>query len=160
MFCMVDEWPKWTRNRDTRFIGWWTLTNTAGWSPWTPTQGICNQVIDWLVYFNRRSRVFLHCLTKKSKSIVVQMRSFVIFWMHKITISMTSILLKEETAFIFPLSDQPKAFIIRWVMCCLITHKLQRIYTTKGRDRFHWAATPLKPYKVGNICYIVYDVSV
>ena len=23
------------------------------------------------------------------------------------------------------------------------------IYTTKGRDRFHWAATPLKPYKVG-----------
>ena len=26
------------------------------------------------------------------------------------------------------------------------------MYTTKGRDRFHWAATPLKPYKVGNIC--------
>ena len=27
-------------------------------------------------------------------------------------------------------------------------------YTTKGRDRFHWAATPLKPYNVGNICYM------
>ena len=27
-------------------------------------------------------------------------------------------------------------------------------YTTKGRDRFHWAATPLKPYKFGNICYL------
>ena len=32
----------------------------------------------------------------------------------------------------------------------------QEIYTTKGRDRFHWAATPLKPYKVGNICYMTY----
>ena len=31
-----------------------------------------------------------------------------------------------------------------------------QIYTTKGRDRFHWAATPLKPYKVGNICYMTY----
>ena len=30
------------------------------------------------------------------------------------------------------------------------------IYTTKGRDRFHWAATPLKPYKVENICYMTY----
>ena len=28
------------------------------------------------------------------------------------------------------------------------------IYTTKGRDRLHWAATPRKPYKVGNICYM------
>ena len=34
------------------------------------------------------------------------------------------------------------------------------IYTTKGRDRFHWAATPLKPYKVGNICYMTYRYSV
>ena len=34
------------------------------------------------------------------------------------------------------------------------------IYTTKGRDRFHWAATPLKPYKVGNICYMKYRYSV
>ena len=34
--------------------------------------------------------------------------------------------------------------------CCCI------FYTTKGRDRFHWAATPLKPYKVGNICYMTY----
>ena len=34
------------------------------------------------------------------------------------------------------------------------------IYTTKGRDRFHWAATPLKPYKVGNICYMTYRCSV
>ena len=33
-------------------------------------------------------------------------------------------------------------------------------YTTKGRDRFHWAATPLKPYKVGNICYMTYRYSV
>ena len=29
-----------------------------------------------------------------------------------------------------------------------------------GRDRFHWAATPLKPYKVGNICYMTYRYSV
>ena len=35
-----------------------------------------------------------------------------------------------------------------------------RFYTTKGRDRFHWAATPLKPYKVGNICYMTYRYSV
>ena len=34
------------------------------------------------------------------------------------------------------------------------------IYTTKGRDRFHWAATPLIPYKVGNICYMTYMYSV
>ena len=34
------------------------------------------------------------------------------------------------------------------------------IYTTKGRDRFHWAATPLKPHKVGNICYMKYRYSV
>ena len=34
------------------------------------------------------------------------------------------------------------------------------IYTTKGRDRFHWAATPLKPHKVGNICYMTYRYSV
>ena len=34
------------------------------------------------------------------------------------------------------------------------------IYTTKGRDRFHWAATPLKPYKFGNICYMTYRYSV
>ena len=33
------------------------------------------------------------------------------------------------------------------------------IDTTKGRDRFHWAATPLKPYKVGNICYMTYRYS-
>ena len=33
-------------------------------------------------------------------------------------------------------------------------------YTTKGRDRFHWAATPLKPYKIGNICYMTYRYSV
>ena len=32
------------------------------------------------------------------------------------------------------------------------------IYSTKGRDRFHWAATPLKPYKVGNI-YMTYGYS-
>ena len=35
-----------------------------------------------------------------------------------------------------------------------------RFYTTKGRDWFHWAATPLKPYKVGNICYMTYRYSV
>ena len=29
-------------------------------------------------------------------------------------------------------------------------------YTTKGRDRFHWASTPLKPYKVGYI--LLYDI--
>ena len=28
----------------------------------------------------------------------------------------------------------------------------QHFYTTKGRDRFHWAV----PYKVGNICYMTY----
>ena len=42
-------------------------------------------------------------------------------------------------------------------------NRLQRrciIYTTKGRDRFHWAATPLKPYKVGNICYMTYRYTV
>ena len=38
--------------------------------------------------------------------------------------------------------------------------ELLRIYTTKGRDRFHWAATPLKPYKVGNICHMAYRYSV
>ena len=31
--------------------------------------------------------------------------------------------------------------------------------TNKGRDRFHWAATPLKPYKVGNISYMTYRYS-
>ena len=34
------------------------------------------------------------------------------------------------------------------------------IYTTKGRDRLHWAATPLIPYKVENICYMTYRYSV
>ena len=34
------------------------------------------------------------------------------------------------------------------------------IYTTKGGDQFHWTATPLKPYKVGNICYNTYRYSV
>ena len=29
--------------------------------------------------------------------------------------------------------------------------QMKHIYTTKGRDRFHWAVTPLKPHKVGNI---------
>ena len=29
-------------------------------------------------------------------------------------------------------------------------------YNTKGRDRFHWAATPPKPYKVRNIWYMTY----
>ena len=38
----------------------------------------------------------------------------------------------------------------------LLSHKSKSIYTTKGRDRFHWAATPLKTYKVGNICYMTY----
>ena len=37
---------------------------------------------------------------------------------------------------------------------------LTSIYTTKGRDRFHWAATPLKPHKVGNMCYMTYRFSV
>ena len=36
----------------------------------------------------------------------------------------------------------------------------KHIYTIKGRDRFHLAATPLKPYKVGNICYMTYRYSV
>ena len=40
-----------------------------------------------------------------------------------------------------------------WKICACI-------YTTKGRDRFHWAATPLKPHKVGNICYMTYRYSV
>ena len=35
-----------------------------------------------------------------------------------------------------------------------------KIYTTKGRDRFHLAATPLKPHKVGNICYMTYRYGV
>ena len=34
-----------------------------------------------------------------------------------------------------------------WTLGVILT-----IYTTKGRDRFHWAATPLRPYKVRNIC--------
>ena len=34
------------------------------------------------------------------------------------------------------------------------------IYITKGGDRFHWAATPLEPHKVGNICYMTYRYSV
>ena len=41
-----------------------------------------------------------------------------------------------------------------------LSHSYLRIYTTKGRDRFHWAATPLKPYTVGNICYMMYRYSV
>ena len=36
----------------------------------------------------------------------------------------------------------------------------QTIYSTKERDRFHCAATDLKPYKVGNICYMTYRYSV
>ena len=38
--------------------------------------------------------------------------------------------------------------------------QLLPIYTTKGRDRFHWAVTPLKPHEVGNICYMKYRYSV
>ena len=38
--------------------------------------------------------------------------------------------------------------------------KMLYFYTTKGRDRFHWAATPLKPYKVGNTCDMTYRYSV
>ena len=38
--------------------------------------------------------------------------------------------------------------------------KKKKIYTTKGRDRFHWAATPLKPHKVKKICYMTYRYSV
>ena len=38
--------------------------------------------------------------------------------------------------------------------------KTVEIYNTKGRDRFLGAATPLKPYKVGNICDITYKCSV
>ena len=34
------------------------------------------------------------------------------------------------------------------------------LYTTKGRDWFHWAATPLKPYNVRNICHMTYRYSV
>ena len=40
---------------------------------------------------------------------------------------------------------------------CLSSFK---IYTSKGRDRFHWAATSLKPHKVGNICNMTYRYSV
>ena len=41
-----------------------------------------------------------------------------------------------------------------------IYYNFRDIYNTKGRDRFHWAATPLKPYKVGNICDMTYKCSV
>ena len=34
---------------------------------------------------------------------------------------------------------------------CVLSVFFSYIYTTKGRDRFHWAAPPLKPYKVGDI---------
>ena len=53
--------------------------------------------------------------------------------------------------------------------CCCLTNNIVSIfasndwyiYTTKGREPFHWAATPLKPYKVGNIsCYMTYRYSV
>ena len=33
----------------------------------------------------------------------------------------------------------------------------RHFYTTKGRDRFLWAATPLKPYKIGYICYMTLE---
>ena len=33
------------------------------------------------------------------------------------------------------------------------------IYATKGVDRFHWAATPLKPYQVGNMCDRTFNLS-
>ena len=33
-------------------------------------------------------------------------------------------------------------------------------YTIKGRDRFHSSATPRKPYKFGNTCYMTYRNSV
>ena len=47
--------------------------------------------------------------------------------------------------------------------CCeifLIWFCQSRVYTTKGRDRFHWAAILLKPYRIGNICYMTYNCSV
>ena len=42
------------------------------------------------------------------------------------------------------------------VICPLFLEK--KIYNTKGGDRFHWAATPPKPYTVGNIWYMTYNV--
>ena len=39
-------------------------------------------------------------------------------------------------------------------------NSVSSIYTTKGRDRFHLAATPMKAYKIGNICYMTYRYSV
>ena len=48
----------------------------------------------------------------------------------------------------------------QWKKNNALMHIHHNFYTTKGRDRFHWAATPLKPYKVGNICYMTYRYSV
>ena len=50
-----------------------------------------------------------------------------------------------------------RASVEEGILNCI---KWKYFYTTKGRDRFHWAATPLKPYKVGNICYMTYRYSV
>ena len=52
--------------------------------------------------------------------------------------------------------------------CCCLTNNIVSIfasndwyiYTTKGREPFHWAATPLKPYKVANISYMTYRYTV
>ena len=55
--------------------------------------------------------------------------------------------------------NTPIIFTNRVIICNNMVNAL-KIYTTKGRDRFHLAATPLKPHKVGNICYMTYRYGV
>ena len=45
---------------------------------------------------------------------------------------------------------------------CTIVHVAEFSYASilLKEERFHLAATPLKPYKVGNICYMTYWYSV
>ena len=49
----------------------------------------------------------------------------------------------------------PIAFLVRFRFWFRLTSKIS-IQNFTSRNRFHWAATPLKPYKVGNICYMTY----
>ena len=49
----------------------------------------------------------------------------------------------------------PIAFLVRFRFWFRLTSKIS-IQNFTSRDRFHWAATPLKPYKVVNICYMTY----
>lgn len=49
--------------------------------------------------------------------------------------------------------------LVKQVNKCYILWRVNK-YTTKGRDQFYWATTPLKSYKDRNICDITYKCNV